>query len=56
PWNYLGWWITQDRIRSQPLKLKVPERLTLNDVQQLLGAINWLRSIWGLPQRSYTHC
>ncbi|NXM79144.1 POK18 protein, partial [Serilophus lunatus] len=45
PWNYLGWRISDHEVRPQPLKLKVPERLTLNDLQQLLGAINWLRPV-----------
>ncbi|NWI52146.1 POK10 protein, partial [Calyptomena viridis] len=48
PWNYLGCQIAQHKIRPQPLKPKVPDEMTLNDLQQLLGAINWLRPVLGI--------
>ncbi|KFW81395.1 hypothetical protein N305_12315, partial [Manacus vitellinus] len=48
PWIYLGWRITQQEISPQPLQFKVKDTLTLHELQKLLGAINWLRSILGL--------
>ncbi|NXT32884.1 PO113 protein, partial [Pelecanoides urinatrix] len=46
PWHYLGWKIYDQCIRPQPVKL-VPHITTLNDVQKLLGALNWLRPLLG---------
>ncbi|KFW76557.1 hypothetical protein N305_03684, partial [Manacus vitellinus] len=48
PWAYLGWRITQQEITPQPLMIQVKDTLTSNDLQRLLGAINWLRPILGL--------
>ncbi|KAJ7414514.1 ATP synthase subunit alpha, mitochondrial [Pitangus sulphuratus] len=48
PRAYLRWKITQQEIVPQPLTLKVTDTLTLNDLQRLLGAINWLRPILGI--------
>ncbi|KFW75833.1 hypothetical protein N305_11386, partial [Manacus vitellinus] len=48
PWTYLEWRITQQEISPQPLRLKANDTLTLNELQKLLGAINWLRPILDL--------
>ncbi|NXA71196.1 POK18 protein, partial [Mohoua ochrocephala] len=48
PWHYLGWKITQLTICPQPLKLCVKDNLTLNDLQKLLGSLNWLCPVLGL--------
>ncbi|XP_017675801.1 PREDICTED: endogenous retrovirus group K member 11 Pol protein-like [Lepidothrix coronata] len=48
PWTYLGWRITQQEIMPQPLTFKVTDTMTLNDLQWLLGAINWLRPVLGI--------
>ncbi|NWW97060.1 PO113 protein, partial [Rhynochetos jubatus] len=47
PWQYLGWQIMEKTI--QPQKVKIPNDVfTLNDLQKLLGAINWVRPMLGL--------
>ncbi|NXE17138.1 PO113 protein, partial [Lophotis ruficrista] len=47
PWQYLGWQIMERTITLQ--KLKIPQTLfTLNDLQKLLGAINWVHLALGL--------
>ncbi|WP_255996054.1 reverse transcriptase, partial [Klebsiella pneumoniae] len=44
PWQYLGWQIMERTIRPQ--KLKIPQTVfSLNDLQKLLGAINWVRPV-----------
>ncbi|KFW87095.1 hypothetical protein N305_12003, partial [Manacus vitellinus] len=48
PWTYLRWKITQQEIMPQPLTFKVMDTMTLNDVQRLWGAINWLRPVLGI--------
>ncbi|NXA07640.1 POK18 protein, partial [Sapayoa aenigma] len=46
PWKYLGWTITQAHIRPQKLKINTKVQ-TSNDVQRLLGDLQWLRPIVG---------
>lgn len=41
PWKYLGWKIASHTIQPQTLKI-VHRVQTLNDLQNLLGTINWL--------------
>ncbi|NWU87787.1 POK11 protein, partial [Onychorhynchus coronatus] len=48
PWFYPDMKIFEQKIMPQPLTLKVMDTMTLNDLQQLLGAINWLRPILGI--------
>ncbi|NWQ72020.1 POK18 protein, partial [Neopipo cinnamomea] len=48
PWTYLGWQIAQQEITPQPLTIKVTDTISLNDLQRLLGAVNWLRPILGI--------
>ncbi|PKU40755.1 endogenous retrovirus group k member 18 pol [Limosa lapponica baueri] len=47
PWKYLGWKITTHTIQPQALKLALQIK-TLNDLQKLLGTINWLRPFLGI--------
>ncbi|NWY08068.1 POK18 protein, partial [Nothoprocta ornata] len=46
-WKYLVWYITKATIRPPKLKIRT-EVNTLNDVQKLLGDLNWVRTICGL--------
>ncbi|KFW80464.1 hypothetical protein N305_10191, partial [Manacus vitellinus] len=47
PWRYLGLQITTKTIRPQ--SMSIDKRVqTLNDLQKLLGAINWIRPVLGI--------
>ncbi|NXW08506.1 PO113 protein, partial [Fregetta grallaria] len=48
PWKYLGWHITDALIRPQKLSLHTDIR-TLHDAQRLLGDLQWLRPVVGIP-------
>ncbi|KFP79879.1 hypothetical protein N311_00065, partial [Apaloderma vittatum] len=48
PWKYLGWTIAQSTVRPQKLTLKVKLE-TVNDAQRLMGDLQWLKPIIGLP-------
>ncbi|NXS64494.1 PO113 protein, partial [Brachypteracias leptosomus] len=50
PWKYLGWSITNQQIRPQKLHLDT-ELKTLNDAQRLMGDLQWLKPIVGLPNQ-----
>ncbi|NXL69076.1 POK8 protein, partial [Chordeiles acutipennis] len=45
---YLGTRITPTAVVPQPVKLNL-EIKTLHDVQKLVGAIQWLQNIIGIP-------
>ncbi|KAK4810583.1 hypothetical protein QYF61_007320 [Mycteria americana] len=47
PWHYLGWKIMEHAVEPQRVALKW-EVSTLNDVQRILGAINWVRPLLGI--------
>ncbi|NWT12601.1 POK11 protein, partial [Vireo altiloquus] len=47
PWKYLGWRMTEKSIRPQKIQLRTKVN-TLQDLQQLLGEINWIRSVLGI--------
>ena len=47
PWKYLGWKITDTAILPQPLRL-ASDIKTLNDLQKLLGTINWVPPYLGI--------
>ncbi|NWH69772.1 POK18 protein, partial [Piaya cayana] len=47
PWKYLGWKIKEQTIQPQQVKLLYSVK-TLNDVQKLLEAINWVRPLIGI--------
>uniref|UniRef100_A0A8C3UJL4 Uncharacterized protein n=1 Tax=Catharus ustulatus TaxID=91951 RepID=A0A8C3UJL4_CATUS len=47
PWKYLGWKITEQTIKPQ--KIEISSKINnLQDLQQLLGEINWMRPILGI--------
>ncbi|NXO61126.1 POK18 protein, partial [Aramus guarauna] len=48
PWKYLGWKITDQFIQPQKLTLDI-ELHTLHDAQRLLGDLQWLRPVVGIP-------
>ena len=47
PWKYLGWKMTEQSIRPQKIQLRIKVH-TLQDLQQLLGEINWIRVTLGI--------
>ena len=47
PWKYLGWKILEHAIEPQAVKLQTDIK-TLNDLQKLLGSINWVRTFLGI--------
>ena len=47
PWHYLGWIISDSTVRPQKITLTT-EIKTLNDVQKLVGDIQWIRNICGI--------
>ncbi|NXP56886.1 PO113 protein, partial [Heliornis fulica] len=54
PWKYLGWTIAQSIITPQ--KLQIDEKITtLHDAQRLLGDLQWLRPVVGLPGSLLDH-
>ncbi|NWX94744.1 PO113 protein, partial [Nothoprocta pentlandii] len=48
PWQYLGWHISNATIRPQKLTIRTDIR-TLNDAQKLLGDLQWIRPVVGIP-------
>ncbi|NWQ86143.1 PO113 protein, partial [Burhinus bistriatus] len=48
PWRYLGWIIAQQVIRPQKLQLQT-KITNLNQAQKLLGDLQWLKPIVGIP-------
>ncbi|NXH79478.1 PO113 protein, partial [Hydrobates tethys] len=47
-WKYLRWRITDTTIQPQKLSLRLDIR-TLYDAQRLLGDLQWLRPVVGIP-------
>ncbi|NXK43671.1 POK8 protein, partial [Piprites chloris] len=47
PWKYLGWKISESAITPQQVTIKRSVH-TLNDLQKLLGSINWLSLVLGI--------
>ncbi|NXA44042.1 POK18 protein, partial [Eudromia elegans] len=46
PWRFLGWSILNSQIKPQ--KLSIHHRIkTLNDIQKLMGDIQWLHPVVG---------
>ncbi|NXN47413.1 PO113 protein, partial [Rhinoptilus africanus] len=48
PWKYLGWTITEQKIKPQKLQIQT-SIATLNDAQRLLGDLQWLKPVTGIP-------
>ncbi|XP_010223024.1 PREDICTED: endogenous retrovirus group K member 11 Pol protein-like [Tinamus guttatus] len=48
PWKYLGWTITEQKVRPQKLLLDV-KISTLHEAQKLLGDLQWLKPVTGIP-------
>ena len=48
PWNYLGWTLTNTVVTPQKLQLNTKIE-TLHDAQRLLGDLQWLRPVVGIP-------
>ncbi|NWY08111.1 POK18 protein, partial [Nothoprocta ornata] len=46
--SYLGTCLCGDQIRPLPIKLN-PDVRTLHDVQKLVGTLQWVRPIIGIP-------
>ena len=55
PISYLGTVLEQHRIRPQKLQIRRDHLKTLNDFQKLLGDINWLRPVLGIPTYQLRH-
>ncbi|NXO74634.1 POK18 protein, partial [Phainopepla nitens] len=47
PWKYLGWKISEQTITPQKTEVRT-EVNNLQDLQQLLGEINWIRQVLGI--------
>ncbi|KFV60655.1 hypothetical protein N341_05551, partial [Tyto alba] len=47
PWKYLGWKIVHQTAHPQSMWLGVDIE-TLNDLQKVLGAVNWIRPLLGI--------
>nr|XP_013804870.1 PREDICTED: endogenous retrovirus group K member 11 Pol protein-like [Apteryx mantelli mantelli] len=47
PWKYLGWKILDHTVEPQTVALSTDIK-TLNDLQKLLGTINWVRTLLGI--------
>ncbi|NWZ75107.1 PO113 protein, partial [Poecile atricapillus] len=48
PWKYLGWTLTELYVAPQKLSLNMLLH-TVHDAQQLLGDLQWLRPVVGIP-------
>lgn len=55
PWLYLGSLILSTTLRPQLTKIILPQHLSLNTLQQILGQINWIYPYLGIPTNSLTN-
>ncbi|KAF1486872.1 hypothetical protein FQV17_0000474, partial [Megadyptes antipodes antipodes] len=53
PWKYLGWKILEHMIQPQPITLQSDIK-TLNDLQKLVGTINWVCPMLGIDNDMLT--
>lgn len=49
PYQYLGTVVERTTVHPQKVELRRDQISTLNDLQKLLGDINWLRPYLGIP-------
>ncbi|NXC43684.1 PO113 protein, partial [Penelope pileata] len=54
PWKYLGWTLTEQTVRPQKLELNL-NITTLCEAQKLLGDLQWLKPIVGIPNSLLEH-
>ncbi|NWY34323.1 POK18 protein, partial [Pheucticus melanocephalus] len=47
PWKYLGWRMTETTIMPQKIQIRTSVK-NLQELQQLLGEINWVRPVLGI--------
>ena len=55
PWQYLGYVLFHRTVRPQIVPIQIPDPLTLNSLQQLLGTINWIRLSSGITTGKLTN-
>jgi len=48
PWKYLGMTLSETVIRPQKLTIRADNVKTLNDVQKLVGDLQWIRNVGGI--------
>ena len=53
--KYKGYILYHRTIWPQVLQINLPKDLTLNRLQQLLGATKWVRPRLGIPTQQLTH-
>ncbi|NXO96554.1 PO113 protein, partial [Certhia brachydactyla] len=52
PWKYLGWTLTEQTITPQKLQFH-GDIHSLHDAQRLLGDLQWLRPVVGIPNELF---
>ena len=55
PIQYLGYTLGAQNIRPQRIQIRRDHLKTLNDFQKLLGDINWMRPVLGIPTYQLQH-
>ena len=55
PWQYLRYVLFHSRVRPQIVQIQVPNPLTFNSLQQLLGTINWICTSLGITTGKLTN-
>ncbi|NXT45353.1 PO113 protein, partial [Pelecanoides urinatrix] len=48
PWKYLGWTITDQLVTPQKLSIAT-NITTLHEAQKLMGDLQWLKPVVGIP-------
>ena len=55
PWQYLGYVLFHCTVKPQIVRIHIPDPLTLNSLQQLLGTINWIRPSLQITTGKFTN-
>ena len=55
PWQYLGYVLFHHTVRPQIVQIQIPDPLTLNSLQQLLGTISWICPTLGITTGKLTN-